>query len=437
MTSMKFTITSFLAASTLFILSCGSQNDNAFFRNAIFIPAKGNSWITSDFSKNNTMISDSGIAGWDDPAAVIETYFKTDRTGSVRVALMAKSAGGKSKIEFSLGTRSGKVVIKSADFDTIDIGSFSIGNPGYISLRLHGLEKSAGTFAEISGILIAGEATHGNVWYVKDDFYWGRRGPSVHLRYDMPPDAGDIKWFYNEITVPEDNDVPGSYYMANGFTDGYFGIQVNSRDERRILFSVWSPYSTDNPKEIPEDSRITLLKKGEEVYTGEFGNEGSGGQSYLKFMWKAGTTYRFLLKGEPSQNNSTDYTAWFFAPEAGRWKLIASFRRPKGSRYLGSLYSFLENFMPETGCITRQGFFSNQWVCNTEGKWNELTSARFTADATARKESRLDYAGGIADKTFFLRNCGFFSENTSMNSVFIRAPSGQVPVKDFELPYMK
>ena len=150
---MKFTITSFLAAVTLFILSCDTQNDNGLFRNAIAIPARGNSWITSDFSKNNTMITDSGIAGWDDPATVIETYFKTERAGSVRIALRAKSAGGKSKVEFKLGSRSGKIEIKSADFDTIDLGSFMIENPGYISLRLHGLKKTAGTFAEISGIL--------------------------------------------------------------------------------------------------------------------------------------------------------------------------------------------------------------------------------------------------------------------------------------------
>ena len=433
---MKFTFASFLAAVTLLFLSCDTQ-DNSLFRDAIFIPARGNSWITSDFSKNNTMITDSGIVEWGDPETVIETFFKTGRAGSVRVALRAKSAGGKSKIEFSLGARSGEVAIKSSDFDTLDLGSFIIENPGYISLRLKGLEKTSGTFAEISGILITGEAAQGKVWYVKDDFYWGRRGPSVHLRYDIPPDAGDITWFYNEITVPEGNDVPGSYFMANGFTDGYFGIQVNSPDERRILFSVWSSYKTDNPKEIPDDYRITLLKKGEAVHSGEFGNEGSGGQSYLKFMWKAGTTYRFLLKGEPSQNNSTDYTAWFYAPESGSWKLIASFRRPKGSRYLGNLYSFLENFLPESGGVTREGFFGNQWVCNNKGKWSELTTAMFTADATARKESRLDYAGGAADKTFFLRNCGFFSDNTEMNSVFKRASSGEKPVQDFEISNLK
>lgn len=58
-------------------------------------------------------------------------------------------------------------------------------------------------------------------------FYWGRRGPSVHLSYPFA-DNIQAEWFYNEITVPVTQDVIGSYYMANGFGEGYFGIQVNS-----------------------------------------------------------------------------------------------------------------------------------------------------------------------------------------------------------------
>ena len=52
------------------------------------------------------------------------------------------------------------------------------------------------------------------------------------------------------MTIPKNNDVVGSYFMANGFAEGYFGIQVNSETERRILFSVWSPYKTDDPNSI-------------------------------------------------------------------------------------------------------------------------------------------------------------------------------------------
>jgi len=221
--------------------------------------------------------------------------------------------------------------------------------------------------------------------------------------------------------------------MANGFTDGYFGIQVNSHYERRILFSVWSPYESDKPEEIPDDYKIILLKKGENVIAGEFGNEGSGGQSYRKYMWKADQIYRFLLKGEPSIDNSTDYTAYFYVPETGNWELIAGFRRPKTTSYLKNLYSFLENFIPETGFITRKGFYSNQWICDKNGTWYELSSAKFTADATARKESRLDYAGGVENASFFLKNCGFIDEKTQINTQLVRSETGIRPSIDDSL----
>jgi hypothetical protein len=248
----------------------------------------------------------------------------------------------------------------------------------------------------------------------------------------MPENTGDAEYFYNEITVPVGNDVLGSYFMANGFAHGYFGIQVNSETERRVLFSVWSPYKTDNPGEIPEEQKIKLLKKGDDVHTGEFGNEGSGGQSYYKFNWEAGNTYRFLLKGKPTGNGETDFTAWFFAPEVGNWKLIASFRRPKTDAYLTRPHSFLENFYTETGYITRKAMYTNQWIFTSKNHWIELTIMKFTADATARKESRMDYAGGAENQSFYLQNCGFFSQTTPIDSYFERKPSGISPVINFE-----
>ena len=57
--------------------------------------------------------------------------------------------------------------------------------------------------------------------------------------------------------------------------------------------------SKDFRKSIPDSLKIVLLKKGDGVVTNDFGNEGSGGQSYMRFMWKAGNTYGFLLHAEP------------------------------------------------------------------------------------------------------------------------------------------
>lgn len=86
------------------------------------------------------------------------------------------------------------------------------------------------------------------------------------------------------------------------------------------------------PKAIPEDHRIKLLAQGKDVHIGEFGNEGSGGQSYLKYPWKAGQTYRVITRVHPDGKGNTAYYAWFFAPEEGEWRLIAGFLRPQTKR---------------------------------------------------------------------------------------------------------
>jgi hypothetical protein len=397
----------------------------------VSIPAAGNSWIINDVMRSDEVITATGITNWSNTESTIRTYFRIEKPGELKVSLRLRIKSGVSEIEVSSNRKSEKISISNQSFDTIYTGTFNFETPGYQWIDLKGLTKTSTAFAEVTDIILSGGPAEGKVYYVKDDFYFGRRGPSVHLKYNLPAEASDIEWFYNELTIPEGNDVLGSYYMANGFTDGYFGIQCNSPEERRILFSVWSPYKTDNPGAIPEEYKIIMLKKGKDVITQEFGNEGSGGQSYRKFFWKTGNTYRFLLKGNPSVNNSTDYTAYFYAPEIGKWELIASFRRPKTNNYLNNLYSFLENFLPETGPLTRKGLYSNQWICNKKGTWNELSEIKFTADATARNEARLDYSGGVENGVFFLRNCGFFSDKANIDQIFSRPKTGNPPVINF------
>jgi uncharacterized protein DUF3472/uncharacterized protein DUF5077 len=399
----------------------------------MFIPIAGNTWVT-----NNTKdkIDQSGIKLWQDSISELGTFFRVSKTGFVDVSILGRVASGKSTIKFSLNEQTITRSIGNTKVDTIKVGRFDIIEAGYQQLRMQGLNKSASDFVKIEGLLLSGSAIDDNLVYVKNEFYWGRRGPSVHLRYEIPQSAADVVWFYNEITVPKGEDVVGSYFMANGFAEGYFGIQVNSAKERRILFSVWSPFKTDDPGSIPEEYKIKLLAKGDGVHSGEFGNEGSGGQSYWRYMWQAGNTYGFLLKGVPAENNSTDYIAYFYAPELEKWVLIASFRRPKTTTYLQRPHSFLENFITDTGYESRQLFYSNQWVFDTKNKWHELTVATFTADATARKGARLDYFGGTEGNRFFLKNCGFFNTSLKIGSKLIRESGGVPPNINFSsLPY--
>jgi hypothetical protein len=76
--------------------------------------------------------------------------------------------------------------------------------------------------------------------------------------------------------------------------------------------------------------------------------------------------------------------------------------------------------------------YGNPWVRDTNGVWTSITSARFTADQTARKRFRLDYAGGVKGNAFFLKNCGFFFPSITIGSQFNIDKLKIPPVIDFE-----
>ena len=398
--------------------------EDAATRFSFRIPAGENSWVSN--TSEEKIIHKEGIKGWTNKSTILNSYVRVNSPGQLNLGLVAKSTSGTSRLRIKLGEETREIEISNKDFQDVEVGTFELEQAGYQRIEIEALERTGEYFPEISEILLGGEATAKGVNFVEENFHFGRRGPSVHLRYELPEEKNLI-YFYNEIEVPEGEDVIGSYFMANGFTHGYFGIQVNSNTERRILFSVWSPFETQNPEEIPEEYQIKLLDKGENVVTGKFGNEGSGGQSYKKFNWKAGTTYGFLLKGEPNGDETTDFTAYFFAPEVGKWQLIASFKRPHTDTHLKDLYSFLENFVPSTGDTSRKAFYKNQWVSDTQDQWTELTKAQFTADATARAGHRKDYAGGVTEKGFYLKDCGFFDKFTEMNTFFEREAREEKP----------
>jgi hypothetical protein len=436
---LQQTLTSLVILLSVGILTTGFADKHLVIKlhqadSVLTVPIGGNSWRTgTDTTGGN--ISNEGIVNWNNKTVEFTTYIRLAHTGRLRISLNLKVTKGSSKVAVSVLNITKLLSISGEDFKDHYAGEWNITDTGYVAVKIKGITKTGINFAEIANLKISGSAVDAKTAFVKNNegefFYWGRRGPSVHLGY-LAPARVNAEWFYNEVTVPTGNDVMHSYFMADGFGEGYFGMQVNSPTERHVLFSVWSPFKTDNPGQIPADQKIIMLKKGEHVHTGEFGNEGSGGQSYLLYNWKAGNTYKFLLRAKPDGNNHTVYTAWFFAPELNKWQLIASFSRPQTNTYLKHLHSFLENFEPEEGTITRRGLFNNQWIADENGKWLELNKAKFTIDNTGAKGYRMDYAGGTEGDSFFLRNCGFFSHYTIRNTLFERPPGGKMPVIDFD-----
>lgn len=413
-------------------LACtvSGEGVNTFYTNSTSIPLGGNTYQTAgDFEEK---ITEAGITTWSNESSEFSIYIKASSEKDVLISLDIMTQESDSEIAIYLNS-SQNISLKKGQSGIIEVGEFKL-SAGYNEIKLKGIQKSGKNFAQLNNLVISYEGDL-DLAFVKDNesnrFYWGRRGPSVHLSYTLPAEK-DFKWFYNEVTVPVGFDPIGSYFMANGFGEGYFGIQVNSETERRILFSVWSPYKTDNPGEIPDEEKIILLKKGEGVYTGEFGNEGSGGQSFLRYNWKAGKTYSFLNSVEPDGKGNTIYTAYFKDPEVGEWMLIASFLRPKTDTWYKRPHSFLENFVPQSGNIERTANYGNQWAGEKNGNWIELSEAKFTGDDIAKRGYRLDYEGGDKSGQFYLRNGGFFNGSVELNSMHKRKTLGVPPTIKFD-----
>lgn len=391
----------------------------------LVVGLSGNGYVTRQH--DGARITQGGVASWTDPESVVSVYFYLREPSNVDLSLCAK---GHSDIRVSYGKKHFDVKLESDDFVNVPVGVIDVGSPGYVRIDLQGINKGGESFGEVRELIV--DNVSGGSNYVRDfSDYWGRRGPSVHMGYSLP--EGDTEWFYNEVTVPSRGETMHSYYMAAGFGEGYFGMQYNSPTERRVLFSVWSPFDTQDPRNIPEDRKIRLLRRGKDVHIGEFGNEGSGGQSYLKYPWKAGNTYRFLMQVRPDGEGNTIYTAYFYAPEEKEWRLIACFLRPQTDTWYSHAHSFLENFNPEQGYLSREVFFGNQWARSKEGKWTRITRATFTCDDTGRAKVRLDYQGGqTTDNRFYLKMGGFFSESVPPGSEFVCKPAGKQPEIDWE-----
>lgn len=396
----------------------------------------GNAYRTAPAPGNDGLQRDGSLI-LNDPQEVYSFYFHVDRPAVLELALKARVDSGRSTIAISVDSKIlNTVAVEDRAWSRQNAGRINVAQSGYVRVDLRRVQATENTSTHVQELLVSSDTERLTLDYVKSNeghmFYWGRRGASVHLRYQVPQQA-DLQYAYSELTVAEGQDPIGSYFMANGFTQGYFGMQVNGPDQRRVLFSVWSPFSTDDPKEIPVDQQIKTLAQGPGVHVGKFGNEGSGGQSFLVYPWQAGRTYRFLTEVRPDGQGNTIYTSWFSEKTNDSWRLIASFLRPKTDTHLRGFHSFLENFNPLMGYLQRRVRYDDVWVRSVQGKWSPCTTARFTVDPTGKKRYRLDFSGGTQGGYFYLQNGGFTDATGNPGETFIRDPAAdQPPEIDFD-----
>lgn len=263
-----------------------------------------------------------------------------------------------------------------------------------------------------------------------DDTLAGKACRSVHLSYQAEESAA----YYNEVIV--DRSAPGTYFCVCGFSMGYFGIQELGNGKKVAIFSVWDPGDQDDPDTVNAERRVKLVAQGETVRIGRFGNEGTGGQSFLDLDWQPGETYRFLVTAR-RDGDRTEYAAYIAAPAPSRWLHLATFSTLANGALLKGHYAFVEDFKRDRVSATRErrARFGPAWVRTPAGAWVSVDRVRFTADSNPA--TSID--AGVAGARMYLATGGETrNEGTRLRDWLARpeeppgSPPQDLPVLDLD-----
>jgi hypothetical protein len=365
----------------------------------------------------------AGLSRWNDPATTISWFGELKHTGTVSCAVSLKlpeTTSSKLRLTVAGQSRDTEISGKGSEEVSVSFGDFQVPASGYQRFTLSSLNATGVPAGDVVGLVLGGPAVVDAHFNLKPR----RNAASVHLMYPVATGT-KVEAFYCEATAVEEP--LWTFYMVCGWHRGYFGMQINSPTERRIIFSVWDSGSEGvDRKKVAAEDRVTLMAKGDGVYSGDFGNEGTGGHSHLKYFWKTGEKQRFLVTAKAVDASHTVYSGYYFHPDSHRWMLISSWRAPKDGGLLRGLHSFSENFGGDNGHLRRKALYGNQWIRLTDGDWTELTTAKFSHDATG-KADRLDRFMGVENGQFFLSHGGFVPGSSAYGETFNRPALGVAP----------
>ena len=115
-----------LAAALLPIAPAVAQNESV-------VTLAGNAYVTavSEGADSKEVFIDEqncALRNWDSTEDVVSFYFKTEKSGKMKVALQAK---GNSKIEVSLLGKKKKIKLNSDTLTRVEVGTFKVKTPGY------------------------------------------------------------------------------------------------------------------------------------------------------------------------------------------------------------------------------------------------------------------------------------------------------------------
>lgn len=324
--------------------------------------------------------------------------------------------------------------------DTLNIMGLDIPKKGYYRYQLECLSGN-NNIQNIDRFLFSATTTAKS--YVANYI----SSPSVHLsswRSTKPgaPTGAAYDWCYQEVMMPKESDIIGTYVMSLGVLSGYMGIQMNGykdgQPKHDVIFSIWDKGDTDVDPDLPEHLRAGAVDWSDITEISRFGNEGTGSKSFCSGNhWNSGTFVQFITN---SRKEEAEYTiivdgkeqikkqtnmlvsAWFNAQDGKGWQYISTTRLPGGNHNFDSWYSFLENYNYTSGQYHRTGYYRNGYGRAVDtGKWFHFNRVNFgNTDGGSNEGARDDFEQGVTDDfpgTFYMRTGGYTGTKKTANMV--------------------
>lgn len=274
--------------------------------------------------------------------------------------------------------------------------------------------------------------------------------PSVHLSNWRStrlgaPTGNAYDWCYQEVMLPEESDIAGTYVMSLGVLRGYMGIQMNGygsdgKSLHEVIFSMWDDGSTDEDPDLPDYLRAGAVDWSDNTVVSRFGNEGTGVKTFTHgHHWECGTFVQFITNSRIEEaeytviengkeivkhQTNTLVSAWFNAQDGKGWQYIATTRLPNGRKLFDTWYSFLENYNWPTGQFERKAYYRNGYARDAAtGKWYHCNRVDFGhTDGGSKVGARNDWGQGSTTdfpRTFFMRTGGYTPSDVTRSSVSI------------------
>lgn len=186
---------------------------------------------------------------------------------------------------------------------------------------------------------------------------------SVHLRWGATDDCSEFS-----ITLKPIKSVAGTYFMAVGWSQGYFGIQNLGNGHAGLICSVWDGQNSE-PNLIHQAKAISCAPH---ATVRRFSGEGVGLQTVMPHFMLPLMRFRVRSRPLAEDPNWTTFSAEFSVSEKAAWTPFVTYLSRMEGRTLRGFYSFVEDFRRDVfsaresrraifcDAVSRVGFLSRE-----------------------------------------------------------------------------